>query len=54
MAFAKLQGNRLKIYGEITENHAIMVDQLKCDGEYNISESAIYRLYPGPGPHSFW
>ena len=35
MAFAKFQGNRLKIDGEIAENHAILVDHFQFDGKYN-------------------
>ena len=33
MASAKFQGNRFKIDREIAENHAILVDHFKFDGE---------------------
>ena len=36
MASAKFQGNRFKIDGEIAENHAILVDHFKFDGEYRL------------------
>ena len=35
MAFAKFEGNRLRIDGEIAENHAILVEHFKFDGEYS-------------------
>ena len=35
MTFAKFQGNRFRIDGEITENHAILVDHFYFDGKYD-------------------
>ena len=31
MVFAKCQGDRFIIDGELGENHAILVDQVQCD-----------------------
>ena len=37
MAFAKFEGNRFIIDGEIAKKHTILVDHILFDGEYSLT-----------------
>ena len=41
MAFANFEVNWFRIDGEIAENHAILVDHFKFDGEYRTRPNSI-------------